>query len=217
MSDKTRPPIFNKVPFKKIKLPELLYSKIQDEYRRMRFDNVITSDLSYESYYNTVTSGGISIKGSETPYYHKSDVSEQLKNECYKVLTPILEEWCGKSLDVTWAYGIRSYIRNSILHLHRDRIKTHVISCIIFVDQKSEKNWPLDFYDHDHNHHQVFFEDGDLLMYESLCVHGRETPFQGKYYRNMYFHWKPSDWDFTPYRNMRTAFVNKYDIINYYK
>ena len=55
-----------------------------------------------------------------------------------------------------------------------------------------------------------------MLLYESLCVHGRETPFQGQYYRNMYFHWKPVDWDPSPYKNMKTSFRNGNQLLNYY-
>ena len=50
-------------------------------------------------------------------------------------------------------------------------------------------------------HHEVTFDKQDMLMYESLCVHARSTPFIGEYYRNMYFHWCPVDWDPTPYDN----------------
>lgn len=217
MNSKIKPPIFNNIPFKKLKVPSELYSKIKEEYNKMEFTKVVNNDVSYEEVYQTKTSGGISIVGSDTPYYHKNEISRELYDECYDVITPIIEEWSKQKLEPTWGYGIRSYIRNSVLHLHRDRVDTHIISCIIYVDQKSERNWPLDFYDHDNNHHQVFFEDGDMLFYESLCVHGRETPFQGKYYRNMYFHWRPVDWDCSEYKEMRAAFRNIHDIKNFYR
>ena len=56
-------------------------------------------------------------------------------NIIYKELTPLVTRWSRTPLKKAWAYGIRSYTPNSILHLHRDRCDTHVISCIIFVDQ----------------------------------------------------------------------------------
>lgn len=217
MDTKIKPPVFNQIPFKKVKIPSELYSQIKDEYNEMEFTKVIDDDTSYQQVYQTKTSGGISVFGSNKPYYLKQEISRELYIKCYDVITPMIEDWCNKELEPTWGYGIRSYIKNSVLHLHRDRIDTHIISCIIYIDQKSEKNWPLDFYDHDNNHHQVFFEDGDMLFYESLCVHGRETPFQGKYYRNMYFHWKPVGWDETPYNDMRTTFRNIHDLKNFYR
>ena len=217
MDTKIKPPVFNQIPFKKVKIPSELYSKIMEEYSTMEFNEIADLDVSYEKVYNNITAGGISVKGNNKPYYHRENISHELYEECYAVITPLIENWCKRKLERAWGYGIRSYIKNSVLHLHRDRIDTHIISCIIYIDQKSERNWPLDFYDHDYNHHQVFFEDGDMLFYESLCIHGRETPFQGKYYRNMYFHWTPIGWDKNPYIDMRTSFRNSHDIKNFYK
>lgn len=217
MESKIKPPIFNQVPFKKIKIPVDLYSDIKKEYETMKFKDILNCKISYEKVYGTHTSAGVSILGSNSPYYYKDEISPNLYDRCYDKLTPIMEEWCGKKLEKTWGYGVRSYVKNSILQLHRDRVDTHIISCIIYIDQKSEINWPLDFYDHSNNHHQVFFDDGDMLLYESLCVHGRETPFRGKYYRNMYFHWKPLDWDSEKYKFMKTSFKNSHELRNFYR
>lgn len=215
MTDKTTPPKFNEVPFLKVKIPENLYAEIKKVYSTAKFSEKV-SEAEYSKEYKTLTCGGISVKNSIKPHYYRNEVSQDLFNLCYDEITPIVEEWSKVKLQRSWGYGIRSYVRNSILHLHRDRIDTHIISCIIYIDQKSNQNWPLDFYDHDNNHHQVYFEDGDMLLYESLCVHGRETPFNGEYYRNMYVHWKPKEWDPTPYKNMKTDFLNGNHLKNYY-
>ena len=188
-------PTFSKTPFKKIKIPDSLYSNIMNEYSEMSFDSEKDQSI-YCPYWDDYTCGGIIIIGSNFPYYKFCKISEKLYDECYEVLTPIVEEWSQCEIEKTWGYGIRSYVKNSTLKLHRDKLETHVLSCIIFIDQKSGENWPLDFFDHEHNHHKVFFEPGDMLLYESLCVHGRITPFDGDYYRNMYFHWKPKNWEF---------------------
>jgi len=50
MPDKTKPPIFNSSPFKKIKVPDSLYNLIQDEYKKMTFSQVI-DDVVYEPEY----------------------------------------------------------------------------------------------------------------------------------------------------------------------
>lgn len=215
MPDRTKPPKFNEVPFLKLKIPKKLYSAIKNEYSNSKFSEVVIDPI-YSKEYRTVTTGGISVKNNNKPYYYKQKIPMHIFDLCYKELTPIVEKWCGVPLERSWGYGMRSYIKNSVLHLHRDLIDTHVISCIIYVDQKSESNWPLDFYDHDNNHHQVFFEDGDMLLYESLCVHGRETPFSGEYYRNMYVHWKPKNWNPKPYQNMKTDFLNGNHLRNFY-
>lgn len=200
------PPKFTDTGFKKISVPSDLYSHIMDEYKEMKFDEVVSDTIHDNEWGYTV--GGISNLNSNNLYYYRDSISKKLYDECYKTLTPIMEEWCGTELEETWGYGIRSYIRNSILELHRDRCETHIISCIIFVDENANKKWPLDFFDHESNHHKVIFNSGEMLLYESLCAHGRLTPFDGEYYRNMYFHWKPTFWDPSRYANMVTKFSN---------
>lgn len=211
------PPPFSKFPFKKCKVPDSLYSKIQKEYSQMSFDEKCSS-TGYDPGWDAYTSSGVSILGSDDPHCYVSRISDSLYKESYEMISPYIEDWSGCQVEETWGYGIRSYVRNSILHLHRDRYQTHILSCIVFVDQKSEKNWALDFFDHEHNHHQVFFEPGEMLLYESLCAHARLTPFQGEYYRNMYFHWKPKDWDLVSekYSSIRSCYksVEEYMMIH---
>lgn len=203
------PPSFSEYPFKKVKLPESLYSQIMKEYSMMSFTE-LCGPTGYNSGWDAYTSSGISISGSDNPHCYVSQITNSLYRECYSRIAPYVEDWSGCEVEETWGYGIRSYVRNSILHLHRDRYQTHVLSCIVFVDQKSEENWPLDFFDHQHNHHQVFFEPGDMLLYESLCAHARLTPFKGDYYRNMYFHWKPKNWDTIAekYSSLKCCYMN---------
>lgn len=212
------PPSFSEYPYKKIKLPEELYSKIMKEYSMMSFDEFCGS-TGYNDAWDAHTSSGISIVGSENPHCYFSQLLDHLYEECYDLITPYVEEWSGCKVERTFFYGIRSYVRNSILHLHRDRYQTHVLSCIVFVDQKSEENWPLDFFDHQHKHHQIFFEPGEMLLYESLCAHGRLTPFKGDYYRNMYFHWKPENWDLEceKYSSIRYFYKNVDEYLKFYE
>lgn len=215
MSRKILEPIFNDVPFKKLKLPEELYSILKEEYKTMEFSK-IDNEVIWDSEVREYTNGGISVRGSISPYTLKTDISGKLYSNFYNVITPMISDWCGQDLEITWAYGVRNYIRNSILHLHRDLIKTHIISCIVFVDQESRSNWPLDFFDHEHKHHKVYFEPGDMLFYESQCLHGRIEPFDGEYYRNMYFHWKPKEWDWTKFDKIKNSFKSPKHFMNYY-
>lgn len=212
---KIHPPRIAGFPFKKVKVPDQLYSDIMKEYSNMSFSQII-DDVEYSQEYQTYTSGAISVRGTNSPYTYFESISPSLNEKVYEKLTPIVQDWAGVELVKTWGYGIRSYIHNSILHLHRDRIDTHIISCIIFVDEKSNEPWPLDFYDHEYNHHQVTFEPGDMLFYESLCIHGRMEPFLGQYYRNMYFHWKPKDWEYSSLEEMKVLFKNETQIRNFY-
>ena len=131
------------------------------------------------------------------------------------LLRPLAEEWSGVELEFVNGYGVRSYVRDSILNVHRDNPASHIISAIIFVDEYPGKiKWPLDFVDHDKKHHQVTFEFGDMLLYESLCPHAREIPFPGEFYRNMYLHWKPKNWDPTPYSQNKLKYSSIQEALN---
>tara|TARA_Y100001973_G_C5198344_1_gene335845 strand:+ start:1141 stop:2997 length:1857 start_codon:yes stop_codon:yes gene_type:complete len=208
------PPIFSKVPFLKKDIPSDIMSLMTEKYKEMKFDE---REDHWEQHkdWGHVT-GGISIKGEKKPVVQKAHLDHKLHDKIYEVVTPMVEEWSGIKLERAFAYGVRSYPKNSILHLHRDKADTHILSCIIFVDMESEENWALDFYDHDYKHHEIFFEHGEMLFYESLCVHGRSKPFPGKYYRNMYFHWKPVHWMPSEYYQMKGSFRDEKHLLEYY-
>ena len=216
LSPKVKPPKFNKVPFKKIKLPDELYDDLYDEYYNLEFEPLIGGIQDHPEWGKTI-SGISNIKTN--PHVGYAGVSDAFVEKAFDILTPIVEEWSGIELLPTVSYGIRHYPDGSVLNLHRDIIQSHVLSCIIYVDRISPENWALDYYDHQHNHHEVFFEKGDVLLYESLCVHGRTTPFEGEFYRNMYFHWRPAVWEeqfLEKYRRMKSSFRDEEHFLQYY-
>ncbi len=216
LSPEVKPPKFNKVPFKKIKLPDELYDDLYDEYYNIEFESMIGGIQDHPEWGKTV-SGISNIKTN--PHIGYGGLSKDFMDKGFEILTPILEEWSGIELLPSVGYGIRHYPDGSVLNLHRDVIQSHVLSCIIYVDRKSPENWALDYYDHDHKHHEVFFEKGDVLLYESLCVHGRTTPFEGEFYRNMYFHWRPAVWEeqfLEKYRRMKGSFRDEEHFLQYY-
>lgn len=58
--------------------------------------------------------------------------------------------------------------------MHVDTVFTHVVSCIINVDQDVEEDWQMLILDHDDNEHWVTMKPGDMLLYESAkMLHGR--------------------------------------------
>ena len=104
-------------------------------------------------------------------------------------------------------YGVRSYGPGSWLHMHRDRVDTHVVSASCMwpisptnpgrstslTTMLSTTGWCL--------------KPGTMLFYESLCPHGRASEFDGAFYRNMYFHWRPKAWDPAPYQQLAAKFA----------
>lgn len=126
-------------------------------------------------------------------------LSPDKKNQLSAELNSILEEWYGKGkLDLTSIYGIRRYTNGSVLRMHVDTVNTHVVSAIINVDQKVDKDWPLIILDHQDNEHTVFMQPGDMLLYESAkLLHGRPEPFRGTSYDNIFIHYKPKEgWNY---------------------
>lgn len=127
-----------------------------------------------------------------------------LKLQLHNSLLPLHKSWANTNIEPTFIYGIRSYNKGATLTEHVDRIETHHISSIILVDKdlrcgcKNKEfgdDWALDIQDHNGEWHKVYLEPGEILMYESArCKHGRKDPFQGKYYRNMFIHYKLTDY-----------------------
>jgi len=204
-------------PFKKVKVPKDLYVEMMLAYNDARF-NEIQFDPYFDDDYNMIVSGGsVSVLNTKRPFYLRAQLAKDLFDRWGQALQPQMEEWCGQELRFVQGYGIRSYIKDSILAVHRDEITTHVISAIIHIDEYPSVKWPLDFIDHEGEHHKVTFDSGDMLMYESLCVHARSTPFQGEFYRNMYFHWCPKVWDSFPYVSHKLRYKSIEEAQNEYK
>ena len=199
-------PRFAPAPFRLLTTPAPLQGVLEREYAGMTFKPVETS-TQHDPAYQAEMIAGISSVRSRTPDLGYAPMSEGLMELAYAQLTPLMEEWAGQPLERSWGYGVRSYGPGSWLHMHRDRVDTHVVSCIVHVADQSNEPWPLDFIDHDAEHHRVVFKPGTMLFYESLCPHGRASEFDGAFYRNMYFHWRPKAWDPAPYQQLAAKFA----------
>ena len=123
---------------------------------------------------------------------------QDLKQRIWAALKPIISEWVGgKELIETSLYGIRMYTGGSILAPHVDRLPL-VSSAIIQVAQDVDEDWPAEVYSHDGQAYNVSMQPGDMCLYESHTVlHGRPFPMKGRYYANIFVHFKPVDHDET--------------------
>ena len=200
-------PRFAHQPFQLLTTPQRLQNVLEREYQAMTFEPV-QKEVQRDEKYQADVIAGISSVGSRTPDLRYSPISEELMQLAYDQLTPLMEQWVGQPLERSWGYGVRSYGPGSWLHMHRDRVDTHVVSCIVHVADQSNQPWPLDFIDHEAVHHRVVFQPGTMLFYESLCPHGRASEFDGDFYRNMYFHWRPMNWDPAPYQQLVSKFAS---------
>ena len=71
-----------------------------------------------------------------------------------------------------------------------------VSSAIIQVAQDLDEPWPVEVYDHAGKAHNVTMLPGDMVLYESHSVlHGRPFPLKGRFYANIFVHFKPIDHD----------------------
>lgn len=145
------------------------------------------------------------IEGDGGPLYNQrfvdtwhTPLTPKLKTQVFEELKVLMEEWAPTTapLHGTSAYGVRTYTNGSYLHLHADTANTHVVSGIINVDQKVDKPWPVQIFDHDGKLHRINMKPGDMLLYESAkLLHGRFEPLDGEYYANVFVHYAPPEWN----------------------
>lgn len=199
-------PRFAETPFRLLTTPAPLLGGLVLEYPKMVFKQIEKSTRHHRVWQADVIDGISSVR-SRTPDLGHAPMSAGLQELAYQQLTPLMEQWVGQPLERSLGYGVRSYGPGSRLHMHRDHVDSHVVSCIVHVADQSNQPWPLDFIDHDAEHHRVSFRPGTMLFYESLCPHGRTSAFDGDFYRNMYFHWRPKAWDPSPYKQLANNFA----------
>ena len=116
-------------------------------------------------------------------------------------LEGLLEDWTGQGhLHFENSYGPRTYTRGATLAAHGDRIRTHALSAIVFVDASSlSQPWALQFVangtEGDDPVREVFLgENADVLLYESTQPHGRVDPLDGDAFSAVFLHWSPPGW-----------------------
>lgn len=187
-------PHFTKIGFKKMRVPTDVWDTIMTYYD----DNKQSPKLEMWGRNNVYTNN------EEAPSYMvnvpESWIKGSIKNKVWEGIRPTLEEWAGDiELEPTALYGIRIYTNGSWLANHIDTRSTHVISTIINVDQEVDEDWPLEIFDHAGEAHHILMKPGDMVLYESAtCVHGRPTSFKGRYFANVFTHFKPVDEELWP-------------------
>lgn len=188
-------PKFSEKGFKVVKVPPQTWRLIEESYQ------LLQSKRTAEDW-SGITDFIHDKDGNAPVEILNMDNCSRIKEIIQEELKPIHEEFAGQPIDPVCIYGIRSYMTGAILKNHTDRIETHHVSSIIVVDKKlydcnSCNDWSLDIQDHNGNWHKIYAEPGDMILYESAtCMHGRPNPFKGEYYRNMFIHYKLSDYTY---------------------
>ncbi len=168
--------------FLKARMPEHLFDSLRSFYVSQRHANSIEILPDY-----------INTKNSKTPSV-LIELTDELRSLVHQSLKPILEAWVGDELEPTFVFGIREYQRGSVLKVHRDRLKTHLVGVILNIDQDVDSSWPLYMEDHLYRGHEVFLLPGEMIFYEATRLsHGRPAAFDGDRFANVFAHFKLSD------------------------
>ena len=175
-------------------------------YKKVRLSDELFTAIR-EFWQETMSNGG--IEKLEEEYWPPANTytnhwaSPTKMKDCSALHAPIwkeveaqVKEWIpkAKSFSRSSLYGIRVYQQDSILATHVDRDPL-ITSAIINVDQdigNMYEPWPLEVYGHDGRAQNITMIPGDMVLYESHSVlHGRPFPMKGKYYANIFVHFKP--------------------------
>ena len=175
-------PNYTQLGFKKEKLDDQLFKKIKKFY---------TSNLE-KNKPEFVEGGYVEIQETGEFGSDVIELPDKLRKEIHDSLKPQLETWSKTELIPTFVYGIRVYKKGSVLMPHRDKLKTHIISAIINVDQEVDEGWPLIIEDNSYRKHNVFLNPGEVIFYESARLdHGRPLPLKGDKFANIFCHFMP--------------------------
>lgn len=180
--------------FKKIKMPKSLYKKLLIWYLQNEKNAKI--EMNYDNILGTIRNVNKSMP--QTQIIHLQE-NKKLYDEFNEVMLREVTEWTGvDNLKHTSTYGIRMYERGDVLISHTDRPETHILSAICSIYQEDiDEPWALEIKDTQGWWHEVYFEPGDMVFYESdILEHGRMRPLKGHRYANMYVHFKPEDYKY---------------------
>ena len=171
--------------FRKMKIPENLYTEILDFYHKGLAKSRPEFDPNEDKHLNEF------IKSKEN--YHPTEMihlTDELKSRIFDNLQSTLESWSQRKIHRTYCYGIRTYKRGATLKKHIDGWDTRIISAILNVAQKVDEPWALQIDDHKGQEHEVYLQPGEMCLYESATLmHGRVKPFQGDYFSNLFVHY----------------------------
>eukprot|EP01031_Cornospumella_fuschlensis_P036998 gene36998-44888_t len=182
---------YTEVGFKKITLPKSAWDPLLQFYKA----NIENAAPEKWPKGNTYVNHWLSVPSMISLWDPALNGSVEVKQLVSDTVKRIVEEWVGREVEPTSLYGIRVYKNQSILATHVDRLPL-VSSAIIQVAQDVDEPWPIEVYDHSGRAHNITMQPGDLVLYEShTLLHGRPFPMKGRFYANVFVHFKPLDHD----------------------
>lgn len=180
-------PNFTETGYAMVDMPAHIYTELQTVLQ-----DALTAPLPADTPVNILENAD--GKASTADYIARQGLYDRILRE----LHPAHEAWSGVSLAPTNAFGLRVYREGSVLHMHVDRVETHIISSILHVGRDVDEPWPLIIMNNTGHMHEVDLIPGKMLFYESArLLHGRPRPMKGRYYTSLFIHYRPVDWTLT--------------------
>lgn len=113
------------------------------------------------------------------------------RDQMMETLLPLHEKEFGVKLIPEVMFGVRTYLKDSMLDMHYDKYITHHVGSIICVDKdlNGEDDWPLHLIDHNGKEHLLYLNVGDIVFYEAAkLLHGRPTHLKGNFFSILMYH-----------------------------
>lgn len=187
-------PKYTKDGYALISFPKNIKSELTNFWKNNQ-QHKIPEDIPKDFIWGSKNSGPIISNILELETHNK-----QLYEKIILTCKNLCEKWTNNyDLRFTTLYGIREYKRGAILKMHVDAINTHVISVIIHIDNKVDKNWPLVIFDPNTKKEKKIYLDNniDCVLYESgRIIHGRPNELIGDSYANLFAHFSTSDFTY---------------------
>mmetsp|Transcript_18965 Transcript_18965/g.39985 ORF Transcript_18965/g.39985 Transcript_18965/m.39985 type:complete len:290 (+) Transcript_18965:159-1028(+) len=177
---------YTDVGFKKIRISDELWNILR-EYWQETMDNGGIESLEEEYWPEANTYTNHWEAQSRMKHIHV------LHEPIWSYVEREVKEWIPQAASFSRSslYGIRVYTSGAVLATHVDRDPL-ITSAILNVGQDVDEPWPLEVYDHAGQAHNITMQPGDMVLYESHSVlHGRPFPLKGKYFANIFVHFKP--------------------------
>ena len=168
------------------------YSKEGYSLRKIPFDLFYDIRHWYDS-----NKDHIKPEPSDPTWFLNTDIlylTKELEKRLDDKIRPMVKEWVKEEVQLSGIYGMRIYRNGAWLKNHFDR-PGHILSGILNIDQDVDEDWPIFMENSEGYLDPHYLNPGDLMLYESQLVHGRETPLKGRGYANIFVHYRPNSWN----------------------
>lgn len=179
---------YTDIGFKKTKLSDETWSMLKTFWAGVKTKENFPDSLSSEAWPEANTY--VNHWESDSKMH---PLDHNLRAVLWEEIEQKMHEWIPTAFSFSKSslYGVRVYREGHILAPHVDRDPL-ISSAIINIDQEVTEPWPLEVIGHDGFAHNITISPGEVILYEShSIIHGRPFALKGRYYANVFVHFKP--------------------------